>query len=296
MENLFLAQAQAGKNAWWRYLVGILLILLVWQVGAGLFILPILAQNNGKMPQEPSPVNFLLMLAGFGFLLGGTWVINRWLHGRSVKSLTTPFQRVNWKRILLGAGLWLVIMSIVSITEALLYPGRYTLNPNPVGVLPYFLIALVFIPLQTSAEEYFFRGYLLQASGRLLRQPVLLAIINGVLFAIPHLANPEAGAMGFIISMLMYGFFGFFFAYITLRTQTLELALGIHAANNFFTGILANYKTTALNTASLFVIQTLDPVFGLVSLLVAIGVVLGLLSTPWMKNVLFTETEQAALV
>ncbi|MCS6993947.1 MAG: CPBP family intramembrane metalloprotease [Anaerolineales bacterium] len=284
MQNLFLAQAQTGKNEWWRYLMGILLIVIVWQGGAFAFSVVMAISTGGEMPKQASPTMFALMLASFAFLLIGTWLVNRWMHGRSVKSLTTPFERVSWKRILLGALLWLVATTIASIVEALLYPGRYVANPNPVGVLPYLLIGLVLLPLQTSAEEYFFRGYLLQATGRLLQQPVLLAVLNGLLFALPHLANPEVDVMGFSLSVLFYALMGFIFAYVTLKTQTLEVALGMHAANNFFTGVFANYQTSALQTESFFLIQTLDPVYGLISLVVVVVLFIALLSTDWMKK------------
>lgn len=279
MENLYLSQALSGKNNWWRYVVGVLLILVFWQAGA--FIVGVLTVilHNGGLPEEASPVSFLALLASFAFLLLGTWGVTRLLHGRSVRSLTTPFHRVSGKRILVGAGFWLLAMAIVSLVEALLYPGRYVANPDLASVLPYLLIALVFVPLQTTAEEYFFRGYLLQASGRLLRQPIALSVLNGLLFALPHLANPEVAAMGLFQAMLLYALIGFFFAYITLRSQTIELALGTHAANNFFTAVFANYKTSALPTSSSFTIQTLDPAYGLISLSAVIVVVLGLFST-----------------
>lgn len=287
MENQFLAQAQSGKNAWWRYLVGILTVMLIWQVGGGLLILPVLAANQGKLPTEKSPVNFALFLSGFAFLLLGTWLVNRLWHGRSVLSLTTPFGHVNWRRVFWGVALWSVAMAIVAMVEALLYPGRYVLNPNPASIVPYFLLGLILIPLQTSAEEYFFRGYLLQASGRLVRNPIILSIINGALFALPHLANPEVGVMGMAVSVAFYAAMGFFLAWLTLRSQTLELALGIHAANNFFTGIFANYVTSALPTESLFIIQTLDPVFGLVSFFGAAIAVYFVLTFPGLKQLAF---------
>lgn len=108
--------------------------------------------------------------------------------------------------------------------------------------------------------------------------------MNGLLFALPHLANPEVGVMGFLLSVLFYALMGFTFAYVTLKTQTLELALGIHATNNFFTGVFANYQTSALRTESFFLIQTLDPVYGLISLVVVVVLFIALLSTDWMKK------------
>lgn len=292
MQNLFLAQTQAGKNAWWRYVVAILLIFVIWQVGGFIFGAVAAILSGGNPLTSASPVTLALMLSSFAFLLVGTWVVNRWMHGRSVKSLTTPFARLSWKRIFIAAGLWLVAMGIIAIVEAALHPGRYVANPNPASVLPYLLLGLVLIPLQTSAEEYFFRAYLLQATGRLFSQPILLSVLNGLLFAVPHLANPEVRATGILLSAPMYALIGFIFAYATLRTQTLEMALGMHAANNLFTAIIANYATTALPTESLFVIQTLDPVFGLISLTVTVIVFVVLLSVRGFRKLMDLDAEQ----
>ncbi|MCS7055848.1 MAG: CPBP family intramembrane metalloprotease [Thermoflexales bacterium] len=292
MQNLFLAQTQTGKNAWWRYVVAIPLIIIIWQIGGFIAGATTAILSGGRPPESASLGMFVLMLSGFAFLLLGTWVVNRWMHGRSVKSLTTPFARLSWKRILVPAGLWLIAMGIVAIVEAALHPGRYVANPNPASVLPYLLIGLLLISLQTSAEEYFFRAYLLQATGRLFSQPIALSVLNGLIFAIPHLANPEVTKVGLPLAVVLYGLMGFIFAYATLRTQTLEMALGIHAANNLFTGIVANYETTALPTESFFFIQTIDPIYGLVSLAVVVVVFVGLLSTRWFKKLMDLEDER----
>ena len=50
----------------------------------------------------------------------------------------------------------------------------------------------------------------------------------------------------------------------------MELALGMHAANNLFAALFANYTVTALPSPALFTIQTLDPVYSLVSLVIGI--------------------------
>ena len=67
---------------------------------------------------------------------------------------------------------------------------------------PYLLVALALIPLQTSAEEFFFRGYLLQASGRLTQNWLVLSVINGVLFTLPHLGNVEV-ELNFLFSVFL---------------------------------------------------------------------------------------------
>ncbi len=69
---------------------------------------------------------------------------------------------------------------------------------------------------------------------------------------------------------LGYFAMGFFLALITLRDEGMELALGMHAANNLFAALFANYTITALPSPSLFTVQTLDPVYSLVSLIVGL--------------------------
>jgi uncharacterized protein len=72
----------------------------------------------------------------------------------------------------------------------------------------------------------------------IVRNPLILIISNGVLFLLPHLGNPEI-ANGLVLMSLQYFSFGVFLAFITLKDNRLELALGVHAANNishiFFT-------------------------------------------------------------
>ena len=62
--------------------------------------------------------------------------------------------------------------------------------------LPFVLAALLLTPLQCAAEELVFRGYVLQGLGRLLRNPLVLVVLSGLLFAIPHLLNPEVDGEG----------------------------------------------------------------------------------------------------
>jgi hypothetical protein len=114
-----------------------------------------------------------------------------------------------------------------------LYPGRCALNTALVENLPLLLVGLLLIPLQTSAEEVFVRGYLLQATGRLTRNPLLLSVMNGVLFTLPHLANPEAAGQ-LLAAALSWFTFGVLFTLVTLRSGSLDYALGMHAGNNLF--------------------------------------------------------------
>ncbi len=104
----------------------------------------------------------------------------------------------------------------MSVVEALLYPGRYVWTLDLQHLFPFVFLALFFIPIQTSAEELFFRGYILQGFGLRLRNIWVLSAISGLLFGLPHLLNPEA-SVNYPLFGFYYFAFGFSLAYITLR-------------------------------------------------------------------------------
>jgi hypothetical protein len=104
-----------------------------------------------------------------------------------------------------------------------------------------------------------------------LKNKWVLAFLNGVLFFLPHAANPEMATNSLLVG-LGYFVIGFFFALITLQDNGMEIALGMHAANNLFAALFANYTVTALPSPALFTVQVLDPVYSLVSLVAGLVV------------------------
>jgi hypothetical protein len=107
------------------------------------------------------------------------------------------------------------------------------------------------IPLQTSFEEYLFRGYLMQGIGVLAKNRWLPLIITSVVFGGLHLANPEVDKLGNVI-MIYYIGTGFFLGIMTLMDEGMELALGFHAGNNLITALLVTADWTVFKTNSIF--------------------------------------------
>jgi len=199
------------------------------------------------------------MLASVLFLVG-IFLAVHFIHQRPFRTLITPARTIAWGRFFQSFAVWFVLSGLMSLAEALLYPGRYVWTLDLRRYIPFVFLALVLIPIQTLAEELFFRGYILQGVGLRLRNIWILSAISGFLFMVPHFLNPEArvnyGLMGFY-----YFFIGAVMAYITLRDGQLELALGLHAANNLFSALFANYTVTVMPTPSLFTVNTLDAVY-----------------------------------
>jgi len=247
-KNVYLALADQGKNAWWRYAVGIGLTLLIWMVGTAFLTVPFLNAPD-------SVAAFSVSLLTFGLLIVGTWLATAWLHRRSFGSLIGPSGRLNGQRLLLGAGIWAGLLILVTLVNVIFRGDRYTFNASFLQGWPYLLLALVLIPLQTSAEEFFFRGYLLQASGRLTKNWLVLSFLNGVLFTLPHLLNPEVEQNDFLIAFLNWFVVGAGWTLITLRSGSLDYALGMHAINNLLLTILFGYTGGSLPPIALFVTE-----------------------------------------
>jgi hypothetical protein len=112
-----------------------------------------------------------------------------------------------------------------------------------------FLIAIIFIPLQTSLEEVVFRGYLMQGFGNLFRNRWAPLLLTSIIFGSLHLANPEVGKLGYGV-MIFYIGTGLFLGIVTLMDDGLELAIGWHAANNLVAALLVTADWTAFQTNS----------------------------------------------
>jgi membrane protease YdiL (CAAX protease family) len=294
MSNAFLEAAAQGKNTWWRYVATVVVFLIATLIIGALPIAvvavvfqvdnnpltsvnPETAAITGLSPALGLALQLLPFVCGLVALLGGVALFHR----RHPRTLVTPGRPINWGRIAAAAGLWAALAGAAAVVEALLYPGRYAFTPNLGDFIPYALVAIILLPLQTSAEELFFRSYLLQGVGRLIRQPVVLSLLSGLAFAVPHLANPEV-SVDFWPVMAGYFVTGVGLAALTLRTESAEVALGLHAGNNLFAALFATFPGSALASPALFTANTLDPWYSLISGAVAL-VVFWVIASRWRE-------------
>jgi membrane protease YdiL (CAAX protease family) len=286
--QFFLDLAQQGKNDWWRYLLAVLLILFFWQIigaipSVALFILNSLpgsyqaAMQTYGLPGSLS--GFVALMLASVFFIIGIYISIRFIHHRPLKTLLTSTRSIALERLFQGFGVWFILAALMSLMEALLYPGRYILTLDVRRFIPFLFLALILIPIQTTAEELFFRGYILQGFGLRFRNIWILSGISGLLFCLPHMMHPEA-SVNYPLLGLYYFAFGFSLAYITMRDGRLELALGAHAANNLFSVLIANYTVTVLPSPSLFTITILDALYSVPVALLGLGIFVWLFVDP----------------
>lgn len=292
--NTYLDLVHQGRNDWWRYVLAVLLILCMWQIlGAipSIFLL-ILAMANGismgnigtgSLPGVDPAVSFVVLMLASVFFVLGVYLAVRLIHRRPFRTIITPARSIAWGRLFQGFGVWFVLAGLTSVVEALLYPGRYVWTPDLEHFIPFVFLALILVPIQTSAEEFFFRGYILQGVGLRVRNIWALSVISGILFMVPHFLNPEA-SVNYALMGLYYFSIGAFLAYITLRDGRLELALGVHAANNLFSALFANYTVTVMPSPSLFTVTVLDAVYSVPAALIGMVIFALLFIGLWRRK------------
>ncbi|PID48670.1 MAG: hypothetical protein CR991_10610 [Proteobacteria bacterium] len=267
----YLELASLGKNNWWRYLVSMLLIAVMWQVlgAVPLVVLVLLVTEDGNPDTNfyadtlrfegiDPIISYLAISFTFVCLLVSLFIAVRFIHDRSFKTLITPFARINWQHFFLGAGVFgglLLGLLLISFVAA---PDSLSFSLDLKAFLIFLPLALIFTPLQACTEELLFRGYLMQALRLLMSNRWIIAIISAILFTLPHLANPENNIDSWVMP-LNYFTLGLFFSIITIRDNGLELAMGAHSANNLYAFLFVNYEGSVLESPSIFTESAPDP-------------------------------------
>src|SRR5882672_2196444 len=260
----YLDLARLGRNEWWRYALGVFIIAFSWLV-LGYLPYLILVVAAG-VEADPLPV-FVAVNFSIFMMLAGLAVTVKIVHRRSLLSLVAPDAGVDWRRIGRGALVWAALAVVSAVIEHVLFPERYYLSYDPERFFGFVAAVLVLTPIQCATEELVFRGYVTQGLGLLTRRPAVIAVASSIAFTVPHLLNPEVAQHGALLMAANYFAIGMLLATVTLRDGRLELAIGLHAVNNVFLGLVANYEGSALMTEAVFTAQELDPVYSLVTLI-----------------------------
>lgn len=256
---MYIEQAFKYRHEFWRYIVGTLIVIagvILGQIPFAMAVflsggMDVAAMEESEIMQVLEPnVSLFFLLLTFAVGLVAVLVSVKLIHGQGIRSLTTSRKKVDWNRIFFGFGLIAVMTIVLTIADYYANPEDYLINFKPQPFFILFIIAVVMIPLQTSFEEYLFRGYFMQGLGTLAKNRWLPLIVTSVVFGGLHFFNPEVTKLGNII-MIYYIGTGFMLGIITLMDEGLELALGFHAANNLVAALLVTADWTAFQTHSI---------------------------------------------
>lgn len=276
----FISEAAKGDNDAWKVWFTALVCLGMFIANFIAFLM--MSPDEWQMLYEqmkriPSAMSLFLNLLPFAVLLGLLFFLVRYLHNRSIRSLTTSRPRVDFRRIGFSFLLMLTVSLLGFSLSYMADPSQIVWNFKPVPFLILLFISLLMFPFQIGLEEYLFRGYLMQQIGFALKNRWAPLMITSVLFGVFHSANPEVAAMGYGV-MAFYIGTGLLLGIMTLMDEGLELALGIHLANNLVAALLITADFSALQTDAIFKYEaTANTQDMLAEMLVSIGLTYPLL-------------------
>lgn len=258
---MFIEQGIKPENKFWKYILGFILFILAYAIGQIPFTIAVLYKSisMGKgIPSDPnelmnvldSNLTLLLLLLTFVFAFLGIYLAVKYINKQKFIEIVTARKKIDWKRVFFSFALW-AIFSIVSIV--IMYynsPQDFIINFNLIPFLGLAVIAIILIPIQTSTEEFVFRGYLMQGFGVLFLNKWAPLLTTSTLFGLMHIFNPEVDKLGYIILIYYIGT-GLFLGIITLMDDGMELSLGFHAANNLIGALLVTTDWTVFQTNSI---------------------------------------------
>lgn len=259
----FLRLADKGQGNGGTYIFSV--VIIFFSLIAGQIFAEILAQSLFHFSLANIPKNvdlnlvLTLLLIPFVFVFFAVVLCVKLLFKRPILTVFTARKTFDWKRFFTAFGLWGTVLSIaliVSISTG--QPIDFNFDPTTFFLL--LLISVFLIPIQTTAEELMFRGFLMQAFGKIFKKGWVSILLTGSLFGLLHWANPEVTLIGNIL-LLYYIGTGVFLGLLAVCDNGMELPMGYHAINNIFASVILTNDWQAFHTDALFIDRS-GPVFG----------------------------------
>lgn len=159
---------------------------------------------------------------------------------------------------MLVAAIIFAVHTVIRFLTGNLYPfdNQFTLAG--------FIVLTLIGPIQCVAEEYVFRGFMLQTIGSWTRLPVFAVIIQVAVFMALHPYN--------LAGRISVGFSALVFALCAWFGRGLEISSGLHVVNNMFafymTGFGIDRIKSAVTTTELVSTMIIDIIFLVVMLII----------------------------
>ncbi|WP_403022493.1 lysostaphin resistance A-like protein [Salinibacterium sp. GXW1014] len=230
------------RSSWWKPLITGLIALAIYIILTVIIALPVVIYaffaaepgsaferliNEGTIDMS-DPWMLAFSLASVALMLPAIILATLIMGPRPLGLLSSVTGRLRWG--------WMLRLALPALTVFLVVFAAYVfvlpfVFGEPVAVPEWgadsaLLIAftLLLVPVQATAEEYVFRGYLMQTIGTWLKHPAWAILLPVPLFVAGHIYD--------VWGSLDVAVFAIFAGWITWRTGGLEAAIVAHVINN----------------------------------------------------------------
>jgi membrane protease YdiL (CAAX protease family) len=252
-----LARSAPGYR-WWKPLVtglialgicfGFLIVLVVLLLASTLVLpelRPLITKLAAGTIDNSLPVVLALSLSSVAVLLPSVWLARLIMGPRPVGLLSSIAGRLRWRWmarlipavvIAYGASTLFSILLLPLLTGESIPPAVVSSSTWTVV-----LVAVLLVPLQATAEEFFFRGYLAQTIGGWLKHPLFAILLPVPLFTISH---PQYDVWGLIDVSV----FAVVAGWLVWRTGGLEASIVAHVVNNTVIFVIGAFGLVDVNS------------------------------------------------
>ncbi|MGW9157802.1 CPBP family intramembrane glutamic endopeptidase [Microbacterium sp. NPDC055665] len=191
------------------------------------------------------PWLFLALVVPLILMIPALLLASRIVEGRGVGLLSsvTGRLRMGWlgRSLLLALAVFVIYFAVV-LGWAAATGEVIAVDFSHPALWVMVLLVLLLIPLQAAAEEYVFRGYLMQLVGSWLRHPAFAILLPVPLFVLGHGYDIWGAAS--------VGMFAIVAAWLSWRTGGLEAAISLHIVNNALIFLLGTVGLVDANAAT----------------------------------------------
>jgi membrane protease YdiL (CAAX protease family) len=274
--SMFLLQAYKGKNDLWRYVFVIALVIIAYIVGqVPLAIASVAAMSRNGLDENaleelqaslnfaelglhPNLV-FVLLLMMFICAMAALYIGVVRIHKRSFMSIWTARKNFDYKRFIWAFLVWIGFSILFEVFGMISDPDNYVLQFEPLSFVVLLIIVIFILPIQTSFEEVFIRGYLMQGLATLSKTPWLPLFGSSFVFGAMHMMNPEVQAFGVSTMLTYYVSIALFLGILAIIDNGLELAIGVHTATNAYGALFVTFDSSAIKTPAVYRLIEVSP-------------------------------------
>ena len=181
------------------------------------------AMSNSS-PYFYSGPGLLMAVGGVSGMLPALALAERIVRGRPFSSYSSSRGGWNWAAFVKCFVLAAIVFGAEVAAMAFGMPDAGADGINKFTIIGA-VICIVVVPLQAAAEEYIYRGLLMQSIGSWTKLPALAVVLSAIIFGISH-GNYD------VLGITATGIAGLGFAFLAWYSRGLEASSAAHAANN----------------------------------------------------------------
>lgn len=254
-----LARSDPGYR-WWKALVTAALafafflsmsIMVAFALVAVGLIVPPLGKELLELVKtgaidNSNPVILAFSLISVAIMLPAIWTARAIMGPHPTGLISSVAGRIRWRwmsrlaiPVIVAFGVSVLLSSVV----VPLLAGEPLASPKVAsGTWLLVILTVLLVPFQATAEEYVFRGYLMQAFGGWLRHPLFAILLSIPFFTLGHQYD--------VWGLLDVSVFAFVAGYLAWRTGGLEASILAHIVNNTVIFVIGAFGLVDVNSKS----------------------------------------------